>query len=85
MARRPLELPPEVARAFMADLEAYVAASPGLEKDAIAARQLRVLREYLRPSDGKLRTTDVRALFEAILAEREITPVRKRRARRHAR
>jgi hypothetical protein len=32
MARRPLDLPPEVARAFMADLAAYAAATTGLAK-----------------------------------------------------
>jgi hypothetical protein len=69
MARLPLDLPPEVALAFMEDLKAYVAASTGLAKDEIAARQLRTLREYLRPSDGRLRLTEVRALFEAMADE----------------
>jgi len=69
MARRPIELPPEVARAFMADLAAYAAAPTGLKKDEIAARQLRVLREYLRPSDGRLRLTEVRKLMDAMSDE----------------
>lgn len=63
MARRPLELPPAVARAFVADMEAYVAAPTGLDKDAIAARQLRSLREHV---PGKLRLTDVIELFVAM-------------------
>lgn len=86
MPRSPLDLPPDVACAFMADLDAYFAAETGFDKDAIAARQLRVLRDYLRPSDGKLRTTDVRALFEALRQEAEATglaPNKKPGARGH--
>ncbi len=71
MPRRPIELPPEVARKFMADLAAYVAAQTGLEKDEIAARQLRILREHLRPSDGRLRLTEVRKLMDAMAEELE--------------
>ncbi|MGJ5036614.1 hypothetical protein ACQR13_21110 [Bradyrhizobium sp. HKCCYLRH3059] len=66
MPRPPLDLPPKVARAFMADLKAYIAATTALAKEEIAARQLRALREYLRPSDGKLRLTDVRALMDSM-------------------
>ncbi|CAL77435.1 hypothetical protein BRADO3658 [Bradyrhizobium sp. ORS 278] len=69
MARRPLDLPPKVAREFLADLKAYRAATTGLAKDEIAARQGRALREYLRPSDGRLRLTDVRNLMDAMLEE----------------
>lgn len=69
MPRPLLELPPKVARDFMADLKAYCAATNGLAKDAIAARQLRALREYLRPSDGRLRLTDVRKLMDAMADE----------------
>ncbi|MGJ5149899.1 hypothetical protein [Bradyrhizobium sp. HKCCYLR1023] len=71
MARPPLELPPAVARAFMADLAAYRAAATGFDKDAIAARQLRALREHLRPSDGKLKLPDVRKLMDAMAEELE--------------
>jgi hypothetical protein len=69
MARPPLDLPADVAQAFMRDLEAYVAASTGLAKDEIAARQLRALREHLRPSDGRLRLTDVRRLMDTMAAQ----------------
>ncbi|UFZ06591.1 hypothetical protein LQG66_09955 [Bradyrhizobium ontarionense] len=50
----------------MDDLEAYRAARTGLDKDAIAVRQLRALREYIPESHGKLRLTDVRTLFESM-------------------
>ncbi|WP_316172387.1 hypothetical protein [Bradyrhizobium sp. SZCCHNRI2049] len=83
MARPPLDLPPAVARAFMADLAAYRAAATGFDKDAIAARQLRALREHLRPSDGRLRLTDVRELFEAMREHANMTtPARRASTRR---
>ncbi|WP_315804016.1 hypothetical protein [Bradyrhizobium sp. SZCCHNS3002] len=69
MARPPLQLPPKVARDFMADLAAYRAAATSLEKEEIAARQLRALREYLRPSDGRLKLPDVRKLMDAMAEE----------------
>ncbi|WP_257164712.1 hypothetical protein [Bradyrhizobium sp. SRS-191] len=71
MARKPLELPTAIAQAFMADLEAYKAAGPGLPKDEIAARQCRALREYLRPSDGRLTMVDVRKLMDAMAEDLE--------------
>ncbi|WP_316189490.1 hypothetical protein [Bradyrhizobium sp. SZCCHNRI2013] len=60
---------PEFAHEFTHDLEAYIAARTGQAKDAIAVRQLRALREYLRPSDGTLRLTDVRKLMDAMAEE----------------
>jgi hypothetical protein len=50
----------------MRDMEAYFAAITGLAKEEIAARQLRPLREYLRPSDGKLRVNDIHEMFETM-------------------
>jgi hypothetical protein len=82
MARLPLDLPPDVARAFMDDLKAYVAATTGLAKDEIAARQLRALREYLRPSDGRLRVAEVRALFEELKAQAEAAATPSKETRR---
>jgi hypothetical protein len=58
--RPPLQLPPEVARDFLADMHAFFAAADSLARDKIAARQLRSLREY---QPGKLRLTDVELLF----------------------
>ncbi|WP_316184766.1 hypothetical protein [Bradyrhizobium sp. SZCCHNRI1003] len=75
--RKPLELPPEVAKAFLTDMEAFYAAPDWLAKDEIAARQLRVLREYLRPSDRKLGLTEVKELFAQM---RDQVPGRKSRS-----
>ncbi len=62
MPRKPIDMPPAAARAFFKDMRAFHAAKTGLEKDAIAARQLHALREHLGPRD-KLRLTDVHELF----------------------
>jgi hypothetical protein len=43
MPRKPIELPPEVARAFLADVRAFFAAG---HKDEIAARQLWILKQH---------------------------------------
>jgi len=65
MPRKPIELPPEVARNFVRDMMAYFAAGHDtIKKDAIAAQQLHALREYLGPRDRKLRLTDIREMFE---------------------
>ena len=62
--RAPLEIPPTVARQFMADLQAYYAESDAVKRDEIAARQLHALRQYQRPREQKFRLADVKRLFE---------------------
>ncbi len=74
MVRRPIDLPPAAARTFMEDLQAYLNASTGLEKDAIAARQLRTLREFV---PGRLRLMEVRELFETMSQELSKTGTKK--------
>ena len=47
MPRKPIELPPEVARAFLADMRAFFAAGHDqIKKDEIAARQLWLLKQH---------------------------------------
>ena len=46
MTRKPLDLPPAVARAFVKDMKAFFAVEDGNKQDAIAVRQLRALREH---------------------------------------
>jgi hypothetical protein len=61
MARKPLDLPPEIARAFVKDMRAFFAAGgTGVKADGIAARQLHALKEHY---SGKLRLTDVKQMF----------------------
>jgi hypothetical protein len=60
----PLNLPPNVARAFLSDLRAYWAEDDGHKRDAIAVRQLHSLKEYQSPRDKPLRLSDIRQMFE---------------------
>jgi hypothetical protein len=59
-----LELPPEVARCFVEDMDAFFAEPEAIKRDEIAARQLHALREHRNPRDPKLRLSDVKELFE---------------------
>src|SRR3984957_21286181 len=63
MIRKPLDLPPAVARAFGEDMRAYFAEENPIKRDGIAVRQLRALREHQGPRDKKLRLSDVKEMF----------------------
>jgi hypothetical protein len=61
MPSKPIELPPEVAKAFVRDMRAFFAARHNtIKADGIAANQLHALRQHY---NGKLRLTDVKAMF----------------------
>jgi hypothetical protein len=61
MPRKPIDLPPEVARAFVRDMLAFFAAGHHqIKADEIAARQLFALKQYYA---GKLKISDVREMF----------------------
>jgi hypothetical protein len=62
--RGPLEIPPAVARQFIADLQAYYAEDDAVKRDEIASRQLHALRLYQGPRETKFRLADVKRLFE---------------------
>ena len=47
MPHKPLELPPEVAEAFVADMRAFFAEPNPIKRDEIAIRQMSVLRQYV--------------------------------------
>jgi hypothetical protein len=61
--RKPLELPPALARAFVADMQVYFAEEDRLKRDEIALRQLHALREHQSPREKTLRLSDVKAMF----------------------
>jgi hypothetical protein len=63
IARKPLDLPAAVARAFVDDMRAYFAEEDRLKRDEIALRQLHVLREQQGPHEKTLGLSDVKALF----------------------
>jgi hypothetical protein len=60
MPRKPIELPPGVARAFRDDMRAFFAESDLIKRDEIAVRQLHALRQHYM---GKLRLFDVKEMF----------------------
>jgi hypothetical protein len=62
--RKPIELPPAAARAFVDDMRAYFAEENPIKRDGIAVRQLRALREHQGPREKKLRLSDVKEMFE---------------------
>ena len=63
MIRKPLDLPPAVARAFVEDMRAYFDEENPIKRDGIAVRQLRALRAHQGSREKKLRLSDVKELF----------------------
>jgi len=61
MLCKPLELPPEVAKAFVRDMKLFFKAT-GHEADEIAAKQAWLLKNHL-PRGAKLRIADIKELF----------------------
>ncbi|MBO4221929.1 hypothetical protein [Bradyrhizobium neotropicale] len=59
-----LDLPKEVAVAFMEDVRAYYEESSQTKRDVIAVRQLHTLNEHLPPRAKRLRLSDVKELFK---------------------
>ena len=51
MPIKQIELPLNVAKAFVRDMRAFFAEPSSLKQDEIAARQLHALNEFRRPRD----------------------------------
>jgi len=60
---KPLDLSPEVTRAFVEAMNDYFAEENPTKRDAIAAHQLSVLGRYQTPREGKLRLSDIKEMF----------------------
>jgi hypothetical protein len=61
MPRKPSELSPTVARAFVRDMKAFFAAGHDtIKADEIAALQMKVLRRYQRPREKRVRIPDIK-------------------------
>jgi hypothetical protein len=60
LKRRVPELPPKIARGFVAATKAYFSEKDGIKRDEIAVLQLRTLQDHW---PGKLRLDDIRAMF----------------------
>ena len=62
MLRKPIELPPQVAKAFVRDMRAFFKAKDQLMQDEIAAGTGWMLKQHF-PRGTKLRLTDVKEMF----------------------
>lgn len=60
---KPPELPPKVARSFVSAMNDYFAEENPIKRDAIAAHQLAVLKDYQEPRAKPLRLSDVKRMF----------------------
>jgi hypothetical protein len=63
IARKQIELPPNVAKAFVKDMQAYFAEDDGHKRNAIAVRQLHALKEHQGPREKPLGLSDVKAMY----------------------
>jgi hypothetical protein len=63
MIRKPLDLPPDVASAFVTAMRDYFSEEDRIKQDAIAAHQLSVLSQYQSPREKPLRLSDVNQMF----------------------
>ena len=64
MPAKPIELPPEIAKAFVKDMRSYFKEANAIKRDEIASRQLHALQAFQRPREKKLRIHDVKEMFE---------------------
>ncbi|WOH78341.1 hypothetical protein RX327_20475 [Bradyrhizobium sp. BEA-2-5] len=63
ITRKPLEIPPEAARQFLADMKAYHAEQDDIRRDRIAVATRHMLLDHM-PAGTKLRVSEVKELFE---------------------
>jgi hypothetical protein len=63
MPRKAIQLPPEVARAFIRDLKAFFAEENPTKRDEIAIRQMSALRQYQGPREKPVRIPDIMEMF----------------------
>ncbi|PDT74107.1 hypothetical protein [Bradyrhizobium sp. C9] len=61
--RKPIEIPPEIAREFVADMKAYHAEQDEIRQDRIAVGTRHMLLQHM-PTGTKLRLSEVKELFE---------------------
>ena len=66
MPRKPIDIPPKAAKAFMRDLKAYVREPDIRKRDLIAGDQMPALWEHQRPGDRRVNIVDVKEFFYAM-------------------
>jgi len=64
-----IDLPPNVAKAFVKDMRAYFAEENRYKQDQIALRQLHALKEYQLPRRKPLRLSDIKSMFQPMMTE----------------
>jgi hypothetical protein len=64
--RKPLELPPAVAKAFVKDMRAYFAEENRYKQDEIALRQLHALKEQQGSRKKALGLSDIKEMFRQV-------------------
>ncbi len=64
--RKPLEIPPAAARAFVKDMKAFFREKDAIKRDEIALRQLHALWHFQGPREKKLSLLDVKAIFHTM-------------------
>jgi hypothetical protein len=62
MMRKPLEIPPDAARAFVRDMKAYFRTKDLYKRTEIAAKQSWLLQQHM-PHGTRVRIGEVRELF----------------------
>lgn len=64
MPSKPLDLPVDVAKAFVKDMRAFFnAGGTGTRADGIAGRQMHILRRYQGPREKPINVLDVKGMF----------------------
>jgi hypothetical protein len=69
LLRKQLELPPEVAKAFVRDMRAFHREKSQIKRAEIAARQRFALSQFQGPRDKTLRVTEVIKMFNEMKAK----------------
>jgi hypothetical protein len=59
-----IEIPPEVAEAFVRDMRAFYAEKNPLKREVIARRQIHVLRQYQEKHERPIKLHQVKQIFE---------------------
>jgi hypothetical protein len=62
--RKPIDMPPKVARGLVNAMNDYFAEANPTKRDAIASPQLSVLGQHQGPREKRLRLDDAKEMFE---------------------
>jgi hypothetical protein len=66
MPSKPLNLPLQIAKAFVRDMRAFHAEKSPIKRDEIASRQIHVLRQYQGKTERPIKLHQVKQMFEEL-------------------